>query len=162
MSLQVAGRWTVLLPAVWLGALLCVAGLATPAAFAVLAQGDAGRVAGRILAGEAHLSLVLALVVLVLERRQARDAAEAGAGSQFSTGMLLAGLAMFCTVLGWFAVQPQMAAARAGQGPLSFAQWHAVSAVFYAVKVAAVAALAWRAARPARPVAGRVTPPTSS
>ena len=49
---------------------------------------------------------------------------------------------------GYFALQPMMAAARAGQGPLSFGQLHALSAVFYAVKVVLVAALAWRAAGP--------------
>jgi hypothetical protein len=49
-------------------------------------------------------------------------------------------------VAGYFALLPMMAAARAGQGPLSFGQLHAVSAVFYGVKVLLVLALAWRAA----------------
>ena len=137
-------RLRVLLAGAWLGLLLCVAGVATPAGFAVLAQAEAGRLAGRILATEAYLSLALAMLLLVLERRTARARADDGAGSQFSGGMVLALLALFCTVLGWFVVQPQMAAARLGQGPLSFAQWHAVSAVFFGVKVLAVAALAWR------------------
>ena len=50
-------------------------------------------------------------------------------GSQFSAGMLLALGAVFCTVAGYFALQPMMPAARAGQGRLSFGQLHAVSAV---------------------------------
>lgn len=141
-------RWRALLPGLWAGWLLCVALLATPAPFALLAQADAGRVAGRMLAQEAYTSLVLGTLLLVLERVAARRAATAGQGSQFSAGMTLALGALFCTVAGYFALQPLMAAARAGQGTLTFGQLHAVSAVFYAVKLALVAALAWRAAAP--------------
>jgi hypothetical protein len=135
-----------LLPGLWAGLLLCVAAVATPAAFALLAQADAGRVASRILAQEAYVSLVLGAVVLVLERAVARRAASAGQGSQFSTGMVMALGTVFCTVLGYFAVQAQMPAARLGQGALSFGQLHAVSAVFFGVKGLLVLALAWRAA----------------
>ena len=145
MGLQ---RWRLLLPGLWAGWLLCVAALATPAAFALLPQADAGRVAGRMLAQEAYTSLALGVLLLVLERLAARRAAAAGQGSQFSTGMVLALGAVFCTVAGYFALQPMMAAARAGQGPLSFGQLHAVSAAFYGVKLLLVLALAWRAACP--------------
>jgi len=138
-------RWRVLLPGLWAGALLCVALLATPAPFALLAQADAGRVAGRMLAQEATSSLVLAIVVLLLERVSARRAAGAGRGSQFSVGMGLALGALFCTVAGYHALQPLMAAARAGQGALSFGQLHALSAAFFVVKTGLVLALAWRA-----------------
>ena len=62
--------------------------------------------------------------------------------------MILALGTVFCTVAGYFALQPMMAAARAGQGPLSFGQLHAVSAAFYGAKVLLVLALAWRAAGP--------------
>ena len=143
MALQ---RWRVLLAGVWAGWLLCVALLATPAPFAVLAQADAGRVAGRMLAQEAYTALALGVVMLVLERLQARRLAAGGMGSQLSTGMALALGTLFCTVAGYFALQPMMAAARAGQGPLSFGQLHAVSAVFFVMKAALVVALAWRAA----------------
>jgi hypothetical protein len=142
MGLQ---RWRLLLPGLWAGWLLCVAALATPAAFALLPQADAGRVAGRMLAQEAYTSLALGVLLLVLERVAARRAVAARQGSQFSIGMVLALGAVFCTVAGYFAVQPMMAAARAGQGPLSFGQLHAVSAVFYGAKVLLVLALAWRA-----------------
>jgi hypothetical protein len=142
-ALQRAAR---LIPGIWLGLLLCVALLATPAAFAQLAQAEAGRVAGRMLAQEAYTSLALGVAMLALERLAARRAAEDGQGTQFSAGMVLALMALFCTVAGYFALQPMMAAARLGQGPLSFGQLHAVSAGFYFVKLLAVAALAWRAA----------------
>ena len=62
-----------LLPALWLGMLLCIAGIATPAPFALLERADAGKVAGRILAQEAWLSLLLALLLLVVERARARQ-----------------------------------------------------------------------------------------
>lgn len=142
-----------LLPGLWVGGLLCVAALATPSAFALLPPADAGRVAGRMLAQEAYASLALGIVVLLLERLAARRAAVAG-GAQFSAGMLLALGAVFCTVAGYFALQPMMAAARAGQGSLSFGQLHALSAAFYGVKLVLVAALAWRAtAAVSRPAA---------
>ncbi len=143
MSLE---RWRRLLPGLWAGWLICVAALATPAAFAMLVPSEAGRLAGRMLAQEAYTSLALGVVVLGLERIAARRAAAQGAGSQFSTGMVLALGALFCTVAGYFGLLPMMQAARAGQGALSFGQLHAVSAAFYAVKLLLVLALAWRAA----------------
>jgi hypothetical protein len=134
-----------LLPGLWAGWLLCVALLATPAPFALLARADAGRVVGRMLAQEAYTSLALGVILLVLERIAARRMATAGQGTQFSTGMVLALGAVFCTVAGYFAVQPQMEAARAGQGLLSFGQLHAVSAALFLVKLVLVSLLAWRA-----------------
>ena len=137
-----------LLPGLWAGALLAVALVATPAPFALLAPADAGRVVSRILAHEAYLSLALGVVLLALERLAARstDTDTDEPGPTFSPGLLLALGALFCTVAGYFALQPMMAAAQAGQGPLSFGQLHALSAAFYLVKTGLVAALAWRAA----------------
>lgn len=139
------------LPGLWAGALLAVAGLATPAPFATLAQADAGRVVARVLMHEAYLGLALGASLLVLERLAARQQVAQG-GSQFSTGMVLALAALFCTVAGYFGLQPLMAAARAGQGSLSFGQLHAISAGFFGLKLILVLSLAWRAARhgPAR------------
>jgi cytochrome b561 len=138
-------RWRRLLPGLWLGLLLTVAAVATPAAFALLGAADAGRIVARVLAQEAHASLGFAAVLLALERVGAKRRAEAGVGSQFSAGMVLAGAALFCTVAGYFALQPMMEAARAGQGRLSFGQLHTISLGFFGVKVLLVAALAWRA-----------------
>ena len=142
-----------LLPGLWAGWLLCVALLATPAGFALLPQADAGRLAGRMLAQEAYTSLALGVVLLVLERLTARREAMDGAGSQFSTGMALALGALFCTVAGYFGLQPMMPAARAGQGALSFGQLHLMSVAFYVVKTGLVLALAWRALGAFRPAA---------
>ncbi len=141
-------RWRRLLPGLWAGWLLCTALLATPAGFALLDRAAAGRLAARMLAQEAYTSLALGVLMVVLERVAGRRGAAAG-GSQFSGGLVLVLGALFCTVAGYFALQPMMPAARAGQGPLSFGQLHAASSAFYGLKCLLVLVLAWRAARPA-------------
>lgn len=147
-----------LLPGLWAGLLLTVALVATPAPFALLAQADAGRVVGRILMQEAYASLALGVLLLGLERVRAKRRSDAGTGSQFSLEMALAAGALFCTVAGYFGLQPMMAAAKAGQGPLSFGQLHAVSAAFYVTKALLVVVLATLAAR-STPTVSR--PPSS-
>lgn len=143
-------RWMVLLAAAWLGALLALAAIGTPAPFATLPRPEAGRVVAPMLANEARLSLLLGAVLMLLQRVDVRRRLRAGEPTRAFDGRLaLAAGALFCTVLGYYALQPQMAAVRAGQpSPLSFGQWHALSAVFYAIKCVLVAALAWRLSRP--------------
>lgn len=138
-----------LLPALWAGVLLCIAAIAAPAAFALVERADAGRLVGRFFVQEAWLSLVLAVLLLAVERGRARQLAAAGQGSVFSTEMVLLLGTLFCTVAGYFALQPMMAAARAGQGSLSFGQLHAISSGFFALKGLLLLVLAWRAAKPA-------------
>ena len=135
-----------LIPALWAGVLMCIALIATPAPFAILASHEAGRVVGRIFAQEAYLSLALGVAVLLLERRAASSSVPGG--SRFSTPIILALAAIFCTVFGYFGLQPMLDAARAGQGNWTFGQLHAVSLAFFAGKIAAVAALSWRACGP--------------
>ena len=142
-----ATRVAALLAGLWAGVILAIGLIGAPAGFAVLATpAEAGRVAGRMFAVEAPLSLALAVVIFLLERRRARGEAEAGRGSQFNANMLLALGALFCTVAGYYAIQPMMAAARAGQGAWSFGALHAASTVFFALKGLLVLALAWRLA----------------
>jgi hypothetical protein len=141
-----AQRGRRLLPALWAGLLLSVAAIATPAPFATLPAADAGRVVARILAQEAWLSLAIGMGVVVLERRPARREAQAGQGSQFSTNMLLALGAVACTLAGYFAVQPMLPWARAGQGWIGFGALHAASVGFFALKLVLVGILAWRCA----------------
>jgi len=126
-----------LLPALWAGVLLCIAALAAPAAFASLAVADAGRVVAHVFVREAWLSLVLAALLLLLERLH-------GASGRVN-GLLLWGT-IACTLLGYFAIQPLMPAARAGQGVLSFGQLHLISTLFYGLKTVGVLVLAWRLA----------------
>jgi hypothetical protein len=135
-----------LIPGLWAGLLLCVALMAAPAAFATLPVKDAGRVAARLFAQEAYVSMAVAVVMLLLERGRAVAVAEAGAGSRLSTPMVLCLVALFFTVAGFYGVQPMMAAARAGQGPWTFGQLHAISMVCFALKAVAVLWLAVRSA----------------
>jgi hypothetical protein len=152
------------LPAVWLGGLLCIAFVATPAPFATLDKPTAGRVVAFIFAREAPTSLALAVLLLMIERRRALDAwREGAAASQFSLPMVGALVALACTVVGYYVLQPMMEQARAGTaGGLSFGQLHGLSFGLFGVKMIAVAAMAWGAAR-ARPAddagAGREGPP---
>ena len=143
---KAAERVRRLLPGLWAGALLCVALLAAPAPFATLLPQDAGRVVARMFAQEAYLSLALGVACLLLERQAA---ATAEGESRLSNAMVLVLLAIFCTVLGYFGLQPMMAATRAGEGRWTFGQLHAASLGLYGVKTLAVLALAWRAASPA-------------
>ena len=113
-------RVAMLLAGLWAGVLLAIAAFAAPAAFAALPAAEAGRVVGRLFAREATASLFIAVVLFMIERRRASDAAEARRGSRLNTNMLLVAGALFCTVAGYHALQPMMAAARAGQGAWSF------------------------------------------
>jgi hypothetical protein len=126
-----------ILPALWAGVLICIAAIAAPAAFANLAVADAGRVVAYVFVREAWLGLVLAALLLVLERLH---------GAPGRANRLLLWGAAACTLLGYFALQPLLPAARAGQGVLSFGQLHLISTVFYGVKTVLVLALAWRMA----------------
>jgi hypothetical protein len=135
------GGW---LAGIWAGILLCVAFIAAPAPFAMLAGADAGRVVARIFAQEAYLSLAFALVLYLIVRRQAHVAAAAGKGSVVSANVLLVLGTLFCTVAGYFALQPMLEAARAGQGRFSFGALHGASMVFFALKGLLVLGLAWR------------------
>ncbi len=144
--MPVVERLRRLLPALWAGVLLCVALIATPAPFATLDGPTAGRVVSRIFLQEAWLSLVLAVLLLSAERARARWAAEDHQGSVLNTEMLLILGVVFCTVAGYFAIQPLLPAARAGQGAVSFGQLHAVSLAFFGLKTLLVLVLAWRGA----------------
>jgi len=137
-------RLQALLAALWGGFLLCIAFVATPSAFAVLERAQAGAYVARLFAIEAQVSLALALILMLLERRIARDAVEAGAVSNvFSAKLLLPAVALFCTVAGYYGLQPMMADAKAGHGVASFAALHGFSLAFFGVKGLAVLALAW-------------------
>ncbi|MBL8276059.1 MAG: DUF4149 domain-containing protein [Pelomonas sp.] len=137
-------RLQALLAALWGGLLLCIAFVATPSAFAVLERAQAGAYVARVFAIEAQVSLALGLVLMMIERRLARDAAEAGqGGSQFTMRLVLPVVALFCTIAGYYGLQPLMTDARAGVGVASFAALHGVSLAFFGVKGLAVLALAW-------------------
>lgn len=129
-----------MLAALWGGFLLCVAFAAAPNAFATLERAQAGAYVARLFALEANTSLAVALVLMLMARRLARDLG----GKAFSMDFLLPAGALFCTVAGYYALQPLLAAAKAGQGSLSFGTLHAISFAFFGLKILLVLALAWR------------------
>jgi hypothetical protein len=137
-------RAAALLAGLWAGVILCIAAIGAPASFAIAPRDVAGQVAGQMFAREAYVGLGVALILLMAIRRRTRDDVEAGAGSVMSANMLLVLGALFCTVLGYFALQPMMAAAKVGQGVLSFGALHGISAVFFVLKGLLILALAWR------------------
>jgi hypothetical protein len=145
-----------LLPGVWLGLLLCVALVATPAPFATLSPDDAGRVVRRIFTIEAPTSLVLGVLLLLVERRAglARHA-ETGA-SQFTGEMMLVLGALFCTVAGHYGLQPLFEQARAGAGSIGFGQLHLASTAFFGLKILLVFALGVEGRAVSAPEAGLV------
>jgi hypothetical protein len=141
------------LPGLWLGMLLALAFVAAPSLFAILDRPVAGRVAARLFAIEAQLSLLLAVMLGLLERARAAQQLP-GLESRVSAELLLVLGALFCTVLGHYAIQPMMDAARAGQGTWSFGALHAASSGFYLLKSLLVATLAWRSTDMAHPAPG--------
>ncbi|MCK9686791.1 DUF4149 domain-containing protein [Scleromatobacter humisilvae] len=137
-----------LLPGLWFGVLLAIALIATPAASVSLDKASFGAVARAIFAREAPTSLILGVLILVIERRDALARHLTTGVTQFSSEMLLAAGALFCTVAGYYGLLPAMEQARLG-GPtqLSFLQLHALSLAFFGLKGLLVLALAWKATR---------------
>lgn len=133
------------LSGLWAGAVLCTGGMAAPALFAVLERSQAGLAAARLFRLEASLSLVLSVLLLMVERRVAGARAGQGQdGSRMSVELMLVLAALFCTVAGYFAIQPLMAQARAGHGSWSFGALHGISSAFFAAKAVVLTVLAWR------------------
>ena len=122
--------------------------IGAPAGFAITSLPEiAGRIAARMFMQEAYLSVGISAMLFLMLRKMARLAAKAGAGSVFDANMLLVLGALFCTVAGYFVLQPMMDAVRAGRGDVSFATLHGISAGFYLLKSVLVSLLAWRLTR---------------
>lgn len=135
-----------LLSGLWAGLLLAVGGVAAPSLFAVLERQAAGTGAGQIFQMEARISLAVAIVLFMLERRRVRDLIEEGQSTSAMSATLLMALgALFLTVFGGFVLHPLIQAAKAGQvTALSFAALHGISAGLYWAKALLVLVLAWR------------------
>ena len=134
------------LAGLWLGLMLCVAAIATPAPFAVLPQADAGRVVAIVLAREANASLLFGLVLALLARWRVRR----GEVPQFGAELALPLAAMVCTIVGYHVLQPMMAQARtANGGGLTFGQLHALSLALFLLRMVLVTGLGWRLVRTA-------------
>ncbi len=138
-----------LVSAAWCGEMLAVGTIAAPALFATLSRTEAGAVATRLFATDATVAVLVGALVCIVALQLARQRAERGVGSRMSADLLLALASIGSVVLGYYAIQPMLGPARAGDGPLSFGALHAVSAAFFALRFMLVATLAWRFSRPA-------------
>jgi len=133
---MIAARARFLVTAFWVGSLWTVGYLVAPTLFATL--GDrvlAGTVAGNIFRVEAWVSVGCGLALLLLSRL---DKLEAGAVRRPLVGLIVAMLV--CTLLGYFGIEPFMAALREGAGPggvmqsavrTRFGILHGLSSAFY-------------------------------
>jgi hypothetical protein len=141
---RLAERVAALAASLWLGLVATLALVAAPTLFAMLERPLAGRLAGQMFRIEAHAALGFALLLFLIERWRLR---RRSGGPAVSTELLLVAGALFCTVLGYFGLQPMMAAAKAGEpARLGFAALHGLSTLFFAVKGLLLLALTWRQA----------------
>jgi hypothetical protein len=130
------------LAALWLGLVATLALVAAPTLFSMLERPLAGRLAGQMFRLEAHAALALALLLFLIERLRRRRSGQRAAPTP---ELLLIAGALFCTVLGYFGLQPMMEAAKAGEPTrLGFGALHALSTLFFAVKGLLLLALVWR------------------
>ena len=144
-ALARAGAW---LAGAWAGAMLGIGAIAAPTLFQLLPRAEAGRIAGRLFSLEATAGVCIGAVLVLIGLQLGRDRAERGRGSRFGVELVVALGAVGCIVAGHYALLPMLEAARAGQGNLSFAALHALSSVFFVLRLALVAALAWRLTAP--------------
>lgn len=133
-----------LLAGLWAGLLVGLGAVGAPAGFAVTTVEIAGRAAGRMFAIEAYVSLAVAMLLLLLTRRAVPTDPDQPPVPSLNTDLLLLLGTLFCTIVGYFVLQPMMVAARAGEGNLSFGALHGLSAGFFALKGLLVLVLAWR------------------
>jgi len=136
-------RLRLLLVALWLGLIVTLAAVAAPTVFAVLERAVAGQVAGRMFRIEATVGLVAAILLVLIERRLGAGADRDRAWVPTATLWLVLG-AMFCTVLGYWALQPMMETARDVGDRARFGLLHGISSMIFAVKGMLLLALLWR------------------
>lgn len=144
------GRAAWLAITAWTGALLLLSLVVAPTAFDVLPRDVAGRLMARLFAVEAPVSCAVALIGLLAQRRAQADAWEEGRPAGVLTiDLVLLVVVLFCTVAGYYGVQPLMGQARSGHatGGLSFGALHGVSMALFGVKLASLVLLSWRLSR---------------
>jgi hypothetical protein len=146
------------LAGLWAGAVAAVGFIAAPVLFAVLPRAEAGDAAAHLFRVDAGLGIGVGAVLLVLTLKLARRDAELG-GSRFSAEMVLVLVALFSIIVGHYAIAPLLDGARADRS--RFALLHGVASVFFVVKLAAVAALAWRLAGDRAALGATAAAPTS-
>jgi hypothetical protein len=129
-------RVLTLLVCLWTGAVLAIALIAAPSAFAALPSKElAGQVAGRMFAIEAYGSVVLAAAAWFTMKGESLKSSW-----PFAMALLLV---MIGTIAGYFGLQPELQQVKATLGSSSgrYAALHGLSMGLYSLK-----ALAWMTA----------------
>ncbi len=145
VTLARLGAW---LAGVWAGLMAGIGFVAAPVLFAGLPRADAGRLAARLFSLDATIGICIGGILAIVGLQLGRDRAERGMGSRFGRELVLALAALLCVVIGYYALQPMIESARAGEGSLSFGALHAIASSFFVARLAIVAVLAWLLARP--------------
>jgi hypothetical protein len=122
----------------WSGSLWTVGYIVTPTLFATLTDRVlAGTIAGSLFRVEAWLSVACAVVLLLLPAGEENDARARKVVWRLVLAMLV------CTLVGYFGVQPFMAALREGAGPagvmdadsrMRFGILHGIASAIYLVQ----------------------------
>lgn len=146
---MIAARVRLLLVTLWVGSLWTVGYLVAPTLFASLPDAmTAGSIAGKLFRIEAWLTVVCSLSFIVLLKRWPGQADASG-----NRRLALLALAMLgCTLIGYFGLQPFMAALKesAADGMMDaatrarFGMLHGVSSILYLAQSLLGAALVWK------------------
>jgi hypothetical protein len=132
-------RTRLLLATAWVGSLWAIGYVVAPSLFATLPDRVlAGTIAGSLFRVEAWLSLIFGLTLVGLIRVSKADSAVPS-----NTLIKLIAAMLFCTVIGYFGLQPWMAALREAAGPagvmasearMHFGILHGASSAFYLIQ----------------------------
>ncbi|MEZ5700993.1 MAG: DUF4149 domain-containing protein [Burkholderiaceae bacterium] len=151
-----AQRWSVMLAALWWGAVTGMSFVAVPLMFAKLGPAQAGPVAAQLFSVQCWIGLVLGLGLLLLLRRQ-RDAVQQVSGSDLSSEEVMVSLrailgimglvvfAMLLAMLQEFGVAQKIVTARATGGNLRL--WHSLGSVMVLGQWLCSATVLWRLSR---------------
>jgi hypothetical protein len=135
-----APRLRALLAALWGGSLWTIGYMVAPTLFATLPDRmQAGAIAGRLFSIEAWLSVACALLLLALQVRWPHT----DNARQRKTVFVIIGAMLLCTLIGYFGVQPFMAALKESAGAAGvmatgaaarFGILHGISSGFYLIQ----------------------------
>jgi len=133
-------RARLLVATLWAGSLWTIGYVVAPTLFATLEDRVlAGTIAGRLFRVEAWLSVACAIILMMLVRSFSSDLGE----KQRRTCFWLVFAMLVCSLLGYFGLQPFMAALREAAGPagvmdsdmrLRFGLLHGASSAIYLVQ----------------------------
>jgi hypothetical protein len=142
-------RVRLLVTTLWVGSLWTIGYLVAPALFATLSDRVlAGIIAGSLFRIQAWLSVACAMVLIVLVIMSPADTDSSSGQRKLGLGLVVAMLA--CTAVGYFGLQPFMAALRESAGPggvlssdakTQFGVLHGMSSVIYLIQSLLGAAL---------------------